>query len=62
MEINIFNESDYAKYVEGGDQQPFHVNTGWILAGPIMEEEQNKFEDILRETFITVADPTAGVL
>lgn len=60
--MHVYNKRDYVRFVEGDDKQPFHIDTGWLDANPILRDESEKFEDIVIETFFTVGDPTAGIL
>lgn len=59
--LAVYNEKDYTRFVEGDDKQPFHFDTGWLDAAPILVDEEERFEDALIETYFTVGDPTAGV-
>lgn len=61
MEISVYNKHDYAQFVVGDRQQQFHKNTGWQPARPIMDDENERFIEIIRETVHTVGDPTAGI-
>lgn len=61
MEISTYNTRDYAQYVVGDKQQKFHRNTGWMKARPIMDEENERFIDVIRDTVFTVGDPTANI-
>lgn len=37
-EILEQNDSPYVDYVQGMNQQPFHIDTGWVFAPPIIVE------------------------
>lgn len=60
-DILVYNEVPYARYVQGDDAQPFHLDTGWVQAGPVIAEERARLEDVLIETYFTIVDPFAGV-
>lgn len=60
--MDVYNKKDYTRFVEGEDKQPFHIDTGWLDANPILRDESERFEDVVIETYFTVGDPTAGVL
>lgn len=55
------NETPYASFVVGDDQQGFHKDTGWLKAPDILEKWSEIVTDRLIQTYITVADPFAGV-
>lgn len=59
--MDVYNTQDYTRFVEGEDKQPFHIDTGWLDANPILRDETELFEDVVIETYFTVGDPTAGV-
>lgn len=61
LSFEVHNIKDYAIYVQGDDQQPFHIDTAWNYAPRIIADERERFEDVLIDTYFTVADPTAGV-
>lgn len=58
-EIRIGNEADYARYVIGTDQQPFHHNTGWpriddeaaALTGELTDDVIDLYFQIMDGTF-----------
>jgi hypothetical protein len=56
--LDVFNREPHTAFVEGDEQQPFHIDTGWLFAPKIMAEESEKFEDVMIDTFFLVADPT----
>lgn len=57
--LDVFNRQPYTTFVEGDDQQPFHMDTKWLYAPQIMSDEIERFEDVMIETYFTVGDPTA---
>lgn len=59
--IEVFNEVPYARFVQGDDAQPFHLDTGWTQAAPVIANERARLEDVLIETYLTIVDPLAGV-
>lgn len=40
----VINTDRAARYVQGSDQQPYHIDTGWPAAEPIIREESAAFE------------------
>jgi len=58
-EVSIGNTADYARYVIGADQQPFHTNTGWpriddeatALTGELTDEVIDLYFQIMDGTF-----------
>jgi hypothetical protein len=46
-EISVENSQGYTRFVQGDDQQPFHSDTGWRQAGPIINRFREPFEDAL---------------
>lgn len=59
-EINIVNDDPKARFVQGDDQQPFHIDTGWRAAAPIAVDAIDEIQDALIEAWFIVADPTSG--
>lgn len=60
--LDIYNTKDYARFVQGDDQQPFHIDTGWPYAPQIISDAIPEYEDVIIDTYFTIADPTAGIL
>lgn len=60
-EISTYNKQDYERFVTGADQQGFHANTGWQQSQPIMDDEHERFIDVIRDTVFTVVDDFAGI-
>ena len=60
-ELDIYNRKDYARFVEGDDQQPFHIDTGWVYAPQIISDAIPAYEDVIIDTYFTIADPTVGI-
>lgn len=60
-QISTYNQQPYERFVTGQDQQGFHANTGWQRSQPILDEEHDKFGDIVRDTVFTVVDDFAGI-
>lgn len=61
VSIDVFNTNPATIFVEGDEQQPFHIDTGWIFAPQIISDAWDAFEDVLIDTYFTVADPTIGL-
>lgn len=59
--ISAENPTDYAGFVYGPQQQPFHEDTGWPNADVALLEAQERFENKLIEGWHTLSDPLAGV-
>lgn len=59
-EIIAENDTPYARYVQGDDAQPFHIDR-WPQAAPIYAEFLPVYEDALIEFFFLIADPFAGI-
>lgn len=55
------NDDPKYRFVEGEDQQPFHVITGWIYAPDVIDDFVPTVLDAYEQTWITVGDPFAGV-
>lgn len=60
--LHVYNKEDYATFVVGDDKQPFHIDTGWLDAAPIMSDAMDAYEDVIIDTYFTIADPTIGIL
>lgn len=41
----VKNDTRYVRYVQGADTQPFHLDTGWPQAEPIIRRSSSIFED-----------------
>lgn len=57
--ISIFNAADYAGFVIGIDQQPFHADTGWkmVQTNPAVAKIQRDLTDDLSELWLTILLP-----
>lgn len=60
-DFTVFNDVPYADYVEGFNQQPFLAAIGWLYAPPILADFSEEAEAVAISTYLTVADPFAGV-
>lgn len=47
--IVVFNDADYAVYVGGQHQQPFHRNTGWIYTPDALQVIVLQTEDFIED-------------
>jgi hypothetical protein len=59
--INIENYADYAQFVVGDWEQPFHYDTGWRNITDVLDAVEPIVELALIETWYTVTDPYGGV-
>jgi len=60
-EIRVYNDVDYAEYVGGRQQQPFHANTGWTAAEPVTARIMAELDDIIADRLLQVMDEELGV-
>jgi len=51
----------YSPYVQGDYQQPFHLDTGWKAAAPIIVKYETLIGEALIEEWITLVDERAGI-
>lgn len=56
----VENDTPYARYVVGYDQQPFHEGR-WVYAPSVVDSFAPMVLDTFEQTWFTVTDPTAGV-
>lgn len=54
--FTVYNITNYEQYVTGIDQQPFHMDTGWYHSQDILAEALVEAEEVLIQTWFTVAD------
>ncbi len=59
--LRLVNTDPKARFVVGDDAQPFHLDTGWVQMAPVVADGREEAEDLLIETYFTVADEFAGV-
>lgn len=59
--INIVNDSDVARFVQGDDAQPMHLDSGWPQLAPAVAEGRVEIQNVAIETWFTVSNPFAGV-
>lgn len=59
--ITARNDVPYMQFVQGENQQPMHIDTGWVYAPKVLVEEEEHLEEALIETWYTISDPFAGV-
>jgi hypothetical protein len=43
--FRIQNAQRYTRYVQGDDAQPYHLDTGWPQAAPIIRKYEDAFQD-----------------
>ena len=58
--ISLSNPVDYMRYVQGGQAQPFHLDTGYVQVADVVDDFYAETEDIVIETFFAL-DPLEGV-
>lgn len=56
MDVLVDNDLPYAQYVQGDDQQPFHADTGWPLAAPIVDRYSELVGDALINTWFSIVE------
>lgn len=59
LEVN--NDVPYAVYVQGVWMQPFHIDAGYADAQKVVSDYRVEAEEVLIQTWFTVADPAGGV-
>jgi hypothetical protein len=59
--LTLVNDTDYAGYVVGDQQQGFHKDTGWYKVEDKAAQINAFAADTLEQTWITASDPFAGV-
>jgi len=59
--MRVYNEAPYAEFVQGDNAQPFHLDSGWVQAAPVLTKWEDRASDRLIEIWFTVSDPFAGV-
>jgi hypothetical protein len=56
LDVHVINDSPAAQYVQGDDQQPFHIDTGWPAAAPIFVRYEELVGDALIETWFSIVE------
>lgn len=59
-DFTLYNSVDYAVYVQGDFAQPYHLDTGWPQAAPILADAREEAENVAIELWYTVSDIYAG--
>lgn len=54
--VEVRNNTPYARYVQGDDAQPFHLDTGWPQAAPIVSDFADDLEDALINTWFAITE------
>lgn len=54
--FSVSNNDTSSIYVQGDYQQPFHLDTGWPAAAPIISKYADILEDVLIDTWFTIVD------
>jgi hypothetical protein len=57
-EVSIGNTADYARYVIGAEQQPFHSNTGWPRIDDEAAALTNELTDEVIDLYFQIMDGT----
>lgn len=57
-DITLANTSEYARYVIGADQQPFHRNTGWQLVDDAAAVLTDDLTDEVIDLYFQIMDGT----
>lgn len=52
--FRVENSQPYTRYVQGDDQQPFHIDTGWPFAAPIIRKYEDQLQDVVIDTWYRV--------
>lgn len=55
------NDSPSARFVQGDDAQPMHLDSGWPQLSMAVSEARPELEEVAIQTWHTVSDPFAGV-
>lgn len=59
--LMVENEVSYARFVQGDDAMPYHLDTQWPQLAPIISEFREQAEERLIQTWFSIIDPRAGV-
>lgn len=54
--IQAENPTPYVRYVQGIEQQPFHLDTGWPQSDALVVKYQDALADTVAETWFEVVD------
>lgn len=49
------NNVPYAKFISGDDAQPFHLDTGWTQAAPVLADYRQRATELLIDTWYRVS-------
>lgn len=58
-DIEVRNDSPHVDYVQGFDQQPFHIDTGWVFAPPIIAEADIVATEFMIDAWYEVGEQIA---
>lgn len=58
-EWSVFNAVEYVDYVQGLDQQPMHIDTGWVYAPPVIAQADILATDLLINAWYEVGERIA---
>lgn len=59
--VTFENDSPVARYVQGDDAQPMHLDSRWPQLSTAVSDARPELEAVAIETWFTVSTPTAGV-
>ncbi|MBK8035302.1 MAG: hypothetical protein IPK17_38520 [Chloroflexi bacterium] len=60
--LELTNSDPASIFIGGDEQQPFHIDTGWVYVPGVVSDERVVVEDAAIETWFTVDDAFAGVM
>jgi hypothetical protein len=60
-EFSVFNTDPTARYVIGDDAQPYHLETGWTQAAPVLMRYMELAESVAVDTWFTIVDEFGGI-
>jgi hypothetical protein len=59
--VTFVNDSPAARFVQGDDAQPMHLDSGWPQLADSVSQARPELENVAIETWFSVSDPFAGV-
>lgn len=54
LDVSLGNDVPWARYVQGDDAQPFHLDTGYVQAAPVFVEYEALAVDALIDTYFAL--------
>lgn len=52
--FRVENSQRYTRYVQGDDAQPFHLDTGWVQAAPVIRKYEDAFQSAVVDAWYKV--------